>query len=70
MWYVEVKDYRFDKLGFQGNMGYFMQVVWKESKELGMGRVQIVDGCLMFVVVRYKFLGNLLNYFQENVFKG
>ncbi|KAL9983713.1 hypothetical protein ACROYT_G005931 [Oculina patagonica] len=70
MWYAEVKDYRFDKPGFQGNTGHFTQVVWKESKELGMGRAQTADGRLSFVVARYKPAGNLLNHFQENVFKG
>ncbi|XP_020607070.1 Golgi-associated plant pathogenesis-related protein 1-like [Orbicella faveolata] len=70
MWYAEVKDYRFDKPGFQGNTGHFTQVVWKESKELGMGRAQTADGRLTFVVARYKPPGNLLNHFQENVFKG
>lgn len=70
MWYSEVKDYKFDKPGFQGNTGHFTQVVWKESKELGMGRAQIPDGKLTYVVGRYKPAGNLLNHFQENVFKG
>lgn len=70
MWYAEVKDYRFDKPGFQGNTGHFTQVVWKESIELGMGRAQTADGRLTFVVARYKPPGNLLNHFQENVFKG
>ena len=39
MWYSEVKDYRFDKPGFQGNTGHFTQVVWKKSNELGMGKI-------------------------------
>ena len=70
MWYSEVKDYRFNKPGFQGNTGHFTQVVWKESQELGMGKAQTADGRLTFVVGRYKPAGNLLNHFQENVFKG
>lgn len=70
MWYSEVKDYRFDKPGFQGNTGHFTQVVWKESNELGMGRAQTADGKLTYVVARYNPAGNLLNHFQENVFKG
>lgn len=70
MWYGEVKNYRFDKPGFQGNTGHFTQVVWKESQEMGMGRAQTADGRLTFVVARYKPAGNMLNHFQENVFKG
>lgn len=70
MWYNEVKDYRFDKPGFQGNTGHFTQVVWKKSSELGMGRAQTADGKLTYVVARYNPAGNMLNHFQENVFKG
>lgn len=70
MWYSEVKDYRFDKLGFGGNTGHFTQVVWKDSVELGMGRAQTADGRLTFVVARYSPAGNMMNRFQENVFKG
>ncbi|XP_074612935.1 uncharacterized protein LOC141871312 [Acropora palmata] len=70
MWYSEVKDYRFDKPGFGGNTGHFTQVVWKDSVELGMGRAQTADGRLTFVVARYSPAGNMMNRFQENVFKG
>lgn len=69
MWYSEVKDYRFDKPGFGGNTGHFTQVVWKDSVELGMGRAQTADGRLTFVVARYSPAGNMMNRFQENVFK-
>lgn len=66
-WYSEVKDYDFSKFGFQLNIGYFMQVVWKGSKELGIGRVKSVDG-KEFVVGCYRLVGNMMRVFVENVF--
>ena len=37
MWYNEVKNYNFKKPGFSANTGHFTQVVWKASKEFGIG---------------------------------
>ena len=37
MWYNEIKDYNFNKPGFSSNTGHFTQVVWKASKEFGIG---------------------------------
>lgn len=67
-WYSEVKDYNFSKPGFQQNTGHFTQVVWKESRELGIGRAKSADG-KMFVVGRYNPAGNNMRAgFKENVF--
>lgn len=67
-WYSEVKDYNFSKPGFQSNTGHFTQVVWKESRELGIGRAKSADG-KMFVVGRYNPAGNNIRAgFKENVF--
>ena len=66
-WYSEVKDYDFSKPGFQSNTGHFTQVVWKGSKELGIGRAKSVDG-KEFVVGRYRPAGNMMRAFAENVF--
>mgnify|MGYP001794199921 FL=1 len=69
MWYEEVKDYNFRKSGFQSNTGHFTQVVWKGSKELGMGRASTRDGRLTFVVGRYRPAGNIIGHFDDNVFR-
>lgn len=66
-WYSEVKDYDFNKSGYQSNTGHFTQVVWKGSKELGIGRAKSVDG-KVFVVGRYRPAGNNMRAFKENVF--
>ena len=66
-WYSEVKDYDFNKPGYQPKTGHFTQVVWKGSEELGIGKAKSADG-KMFVVGRYRTAGNNLRAFQENVF--
>lgn len=66
-WYSEVKDYSFSKSGYQSNTGHFTQVVWKGSKELGIGRAKSADG-KVFVVGRYRPAGNNMRAFKENVF--
>lgn len=68
MWYDEYKDYNFRRGGWQGGTGHFTQVVWKGSKELGMGRAKSADGSLTFVVGRYRPAGNVINYMADNVF--
>lgn len=65
-WYSEVKDYNFSKSGWQTNTGHFTQVVWKGSKELGIGRAKSADG-KVFVVGRYRPAGNNMRAFKENV---
>ncbi|XP_029468794.1 uncharacterized protein LOC115097266 isoform X2 [Rhinatrema bivittatum] len=67
-WYSEIKDYNFSEPGFQNNTGHFTQVVWKDSKEVGIAKT--VDGKgLVIVVAQYSPAGNITNpgYFQKNV---
>ncbi len=47
--------------------GHFTQVVWKSSKELGVGLA--TDGKTVFVVGQYKPAGNVTNsgYYEQNV---
>ncbi|KAG9342198.1 hypothetical protein JZ751_016700 [Albula glossodonta] len=65
-WYSEIKDYNFRKPGFNSNTGHFTQVVWKSSKEVGVGLA--TDGNIVFVVGQYSPKGNITNagYFEEN----
>ncbi|MEE6504714.1 hypothetical protein FKM82_005310 [Ascaphus truei] len=67
-WYGEIKDYNFSNPGFQSNTGHFTQVVWKDSRELGIAKA--VDGKGMVIAVaQYSPAGNITNpgYFQKNV---
>lgn len=47
--------------------GHFTQVVWKGSKEVGVGLA--TDGKTVFVVGQYQPAGNISNpgYFEKNV---
>uniref|UniRef100_A0A3P9J376 Im:7150988 n=1 Tax=Oryzias latipes TaxID=8090 RepID=A0A3P9J376_ORYLA len=65
-WYSEIKDYNFNKSGSQSGT-HFTQVVWKESKELGLGMA--TDGRMAFVVGQYRPPGNFTNpgQFEANV---
>ncbi|XP_053551403.1 Golgi-associated plant pathogenesis-related protein 1-like [Bombina bombina] len=67
-WYSEVKDYNFCRPGFAMNTGHFTQVVWKDSKQLGVGVA--TDGRGTFYVVgKYNPGGNMDSpgYFERNV---
>ncbi|TRY83204.1 hypothetical protein DNTS_035115 [Danionella cerebrum] len=66
-WYSEIKDYNFSRPGFTSKTGHFTQVVWKDSKELGVGLA--TDGNTTFVVGQYLPAGNITNagYFERNV---
>lgn len=53
-------------------LGYFMQVVWVDSYEFGIGKVVgYQNGMLcVFVVGCFKFFGNYKGEYRRNVFKG
>ena len=58
--------YDFKKPGFKSGTGHFTQVVWKETKVLGIAKAKSNDGKI-FVVARYHPAGNYMNQFQDNV---
>ncbi|MED6269469.1 hypothetical protein CHARACLAT_033424 [Characodon lateralis] len=66
-WYSEIKDYLFNKPGSQPKTGHFTQVVWKDTKELGVGLA--TDGNTVIVVGQYRPPGNYTNkgQFENNV---
>ena len=66
-WYSEVEKYDFKKGGWQSGAGHFTQVVWKDSRELGIGKAVGSNGAI-YVVGRYRPAGNNLRHFADNVF--
>lgn len=66
-WYNEIKDYDFNKPGFSGKVGHFTQVVWKNSKKLGVGIAFANDGRKAVVVANYSPPGNYLGQFPQQV---
>ena len=47
--------------------GHFTQVVWKASKDFGIGKAKTKDG-KWFVVANYYPAGNMQGSYAENVF--
>ncbi|XP_038047451.1 Golgi-associated plant pathogenesis-related protein 1-like [Patiria miniata] len=66
-WYSEIKNYNFGDTGFQLGTGHFSQVVWKDSKEIGIGKAVAKSG-KVYVVANYQPAGNKMQAFQENIF--
>lgn len=67
-WYEEINDYNF-KTGksINGNaVGHLTQVLWKESKYVGIGIGK--NGGTYTVVANYFPSGNYRGYYVENVF--
>jgi len=67
-WYSEIQNYNFDKPGFHTETGHFTQLVWKSSKELGIGIAQAAAGT-WYVVANYNPPGNISGQFPLNVLK-
>ena len=67
-WYSEIQNYNFDKPGFHTETSHFTQLVWKSSKELGIGIAQAADGT-WYVVANYNPPGNISGQFPLNVLK-
>merc|ERR1719240_1625556 len=70
-WYNEVNDpgYDFSNPGFGGGTGHFTQVVWKETKSVGMAKSD--NGC--YIIANYFPAGNMImngderGCFEKNV---
>ncbi|OCT65187.1 Golgi-associated plant pathogenesis-related protein 1 [Xenopus laevis] len=67
-WYNEVKAYDYNKPDFKPETGHFTQVVWKNSKELGVGVATDNKGTF-YVVGRYSPAGNVIGQFKNNVLR-
>ncbi|KAL4218952.1 CRISP [Mactra antiquata] len=65
-WYSEVKMHTFGGEPSSLATGHFTQVVWKGSKEMGVGKALAKDGKTI-VVASYRPAGNMVGKFSENV---
>ncbi|KAK7473707.1 hypothetical protein BaRGS_00035034, partial [Batillaria attramentaria] len=65
-WYSEIKKHNYHSDGAMGS-GHFTQVVWKGSKELGVGKAKDASGKVI-VVANYRPAGNMIGTYKENVF--
>ena len=66
MWYDEIVDYDFKTHKSKNGkaIGHFTQVIWKDTKEIGVG-VTCSNRC--YVVANYYPAGNIIGEFGENV---
>jgi len=67
-WYSEVKDFDFKRGDYVKGTGHFTQVVWKESKELGVAKALSKSGAT-YVICTYEPAGNFQGIFPANVGK-
>ncbi|CRL08543.1 CLUMA_CG021366, isoform A [Clunio marinus] len=65
-WYAEISHHVFHKEPTTLKSGHFTQVVWKESRELGVGMAKNRSG-EVFVVANYDPPGNFIGSFEKNV---
>lgn len=66
MWYDEVKDYNFEIPAFNAKCGHFTQMIWRETKQLGVAKCTAADGT-QYVVARYYPPGNVLGEFKTSI---
>jgi len=67
-WYGEINQYNFENPNSSsGVTGHFTQLVWKGSKEIGIGCAKSSDGSY-YVVANYHPSGNWVGEERENVF--
>jgi uncharacterized protein YkwD len=65
-WYSEISNHVFNKEPTTLKTGHFTQVVWKESRDLGIGMAKNRTGEI-FVVANYDPPGNFIGSFEKNV---
>lgn len=65
-WYDEVKQHTYGVERVNQNTLHFTQVVWKKSRELGIGIAKNKRG-QTYVVANYEPRGNFIGQFVENV---
>lgn len=65
-WYSEINEFSFGREPEVLNCGHFTQIVWKTTKELGIGCAKSKSGKL-YVVANYSPPGNYSGLFAKNV---
>ncbi|CAH8429162.1 unnamed protein product [Schistosoma intercalatum] len=65
-WYKQSESYDYNE-DYQEHKGYFTQMIWKKTKEVGFGFTKSEIGNIIFVVGHYLPAGNKTTEFQDNV---
>ncbi|CAL4073851.1 unnamed protein product, partial [Meganyctiphanes norvegica] len=67
-WYEEISDFIFGEEPTDTRAGHFTQLVWEDSREVGVGVARSQSGWL-YVVANYKPAGNYVGSFATKVHK-
>lgn len=67
LWYEEVALYNFSSPGWSPITGHFTQLVWKDTKEIGIGVAYNEESLAVYVVMNYWPSGNWPKGFVVNV---
>jgi len=65
-----MKDYNFTAFNPVDitKVGHFTQMIWKSTKQMGVGAARTADNKTLIIVVNYAPAGNIRNYYQSNVY--
>jgi glioma pathogenesis-related protein 2 len=66
IWYDEKNNYDFKKPQYSENTGYFTQLIWKSSQEVGFG-VAKGEGDKWIGIAYYYPPGNMVNEYEKNL---
>jgi hypothetical protein len=66
-WYAEITKFSFTRPSVKPETRDFTQIIWKNSKEMGMGFVHTTDKKKTLVVALYSPAGNDKDKLQENL---
>lgn len=68
-WYSEIKDHKFgeEPKGTSLKSGHFSQLVWKDTKHMGVGKARSAAGTKVFVVANFDPQGNWMGQFADQV---
>ncbi|KAG0727580.1 Golgi-associated plant pathogenesis-related protein 1 [Chionoecetes opilio] len=68
-WYSENKDHKFgeEPKGTTLKSGHFSQMVWKDSKQMGVSKARSAAGTKVFVVANFDPQGNWMGQFADQV---
>ncbi|CAI9738089.1 wall PRY3-like isoform X2 [Octopus vulgaris] len=65
-WYSEVEQYNYEQGGDTSTCGHFSQIVWRSSRQMGIGQASTTDGHSI-IVAHYYPAGNISGHYNTNV---
>lgn len=68
-WVYEVKNYNYNKPGFNMDTGHFTQSVWKGTDKIGCSWNTVACDGAAYLFCEFSSPGNVLNAFADNVLR-